>query len=51
MLKNSKGFDPIKSTKGTGLSKISNRVASANGSMIILSDVENGTEIVIEFNI
>ena len=48
---NGKGFDPRKTTKGTGLNNISNRVASAKGSMNILSDAEEGTEIIIEFNI
>lgn len=48
---NGRGFDPLKTTKGTGLNNISNRVASANGSMNILSDAEEGTEIIIEFNI
>ena len=48
---NGKGFDPINTSKGTGLNNISNRVTSANGSMNIFSDAEYGTEIVIDFKI
>lgn len=48
---NGKGFDPsVISAKGNGLSNIKTRISAFNGRFDISSTIDEGTEVVIEFN-
>ena len=48
---NGKGFDPKKTSSGTGLENIRTHISVFNGKMDIYSSSDNGTEVCIEFEI